>query len=142
VGDGEERARLEALAAALGVSSRCRFLGWRRDVRSVYAAADVVVLTSRNEGSPVSIIEAMAAGRAVVCTDVGGVADVVTSGSSGMLVPYGDPDALAASIDGLLRDPDLRQRLGAEARRAVYPRYDVSRLVTDIATLYTSLVGT
>jgi glycosyltransferase involved in cell wall biosynthesis len=142
VGDGEERARLEALAAALGVASRCRFLGWRRDVRSVYAAADVVVLTSRNEGSPVSIIEAMAAGRAVVCTDVGGVADVVTSGSSGVLVPYGDPDALAASIDGLLRDPDLRQRLGAEARRAVYPRYDVSRLVTDIAALYTSLVGT
>jgi glycosyltransferase involved in cell wall biosynthesis len=142
VGDGEERGRLEALAAALGVASRCRFLGWRRDVRSVYAAADVVVLTSRNEGSPVSIIEAMAAGRAVVCTDVGGVADVVTSGSSGVLVPYGDPDALAASIDGLLRDPDLRQRLGAEARRAVYPRYDVSRLVTDIAALYTSLVGT
>jgi len=142
VGDGEERARLEAFAASLGVASRCRFLGWRRDVRSVYAAADVVVLTSRNEGSPVSIIEAMAAGRAVVCTDVGGVADVVTSGSSGMLVPYGDPDALAASIDGLLRDPDLRERLGADARRSVYPRYDVSRLVTDIATLYTSLVGT
>jgi glycosyltransferase involved in cell wall biosynthesis len=140
VGDGDERARLEARAASLGVSARCRFLGWRRDVRSVYAAADVVVLTSRNEGSPVSIIEAMAAGRAVVCTDVGGVRDVVTSGTSGLLVPYGDADALAASIDGLLDDPDRRERLGAEARRAVYPRYDVSRLVTDIANLYSSLV--
>jgi glycosyltransferase involved in cell wall biosynthesis len=140
VGDGEERARLEAEAAALGIASRCRFLGWRRDVRSVYAAADVVVLTSRNEGSPVSIIEAMAAGRAVVCTDVGGVGDVVTSGASGMLVPHGDADALAASIDRLLGDPALRERLGAEARRAVYPRYDVSRLVTDIETLYNSLI--
>jgi glycosyltransferase involved in cell wall biosynthesis len=140
VGDGEERARLEARAATLGVSARCRFLGWRRDVRSVYAAADVVVLTSRNEGSPVSIIEAMAAGRAVVCTDVGGVRDVVTSGTSGLLVPYGDPEALAASIDGLLGDQDRRERLGAEARRAVYPRYDVSRLVTDIANLYSALV--
>lgn len=140
VGDGEERASLEAQAAALGIASRCRFLGWRRDVRSIYAAADVVVLTSRNEGSPVSIIEAMAAGRAVVCTDVGGVADVVTPGVSGVLVTYGDADALAAAIDRLLGDPELRERLGAEARRAVYPRYDVSRLVTDIAALYTSLV--
>jgi glycosyltransferase involved in cell wall biosynthesis len=140
VGDGEEKARLEAQAAALGIASRCRFLGWQRDMRSIYAAADVVVLTSRNEGSPVSIIEAMAAGRAVVCTDVGGVGDVVTSGATGMLVPHGDAGALAAAIDGLLRDPGLRERLGAEARKAVYPRYDVSRLVTDIAALYTSLV--
>jgi glycosyltransferase involved in cell wall biosynthesis len=140
VGDGPDRAGLEAQAAALGIAGRCRFLGWRRDVNAVYAAADVVTLTSRNEGSPVSIIEAMAAGRAVVCTNVGGVADVVTPGVSGMLVTYGDAEALAASIDELLGDPDLRSRLGAEARRAVYPRYDVSRLVSDISALYTGLV--
>jgi glycosyltransferase involved in cell wall biosynthesis len=141
VGDGEERADLEAQAAALGIASRCRFLGWRRDVRSIYAAADVVALTSRSEGSPVSIIEAMAAGSAVVCTDVGGVSDVVTSDVSGILVKHGDVDALAASIDRLVGDPDLRLRLGEEARRAVYPRYDVSRLVTDIAALYTALAS-
>jgi glycosyltransferase involved in cell wall biosynthesis len=141
VGDGEERATLEAQAASLGIGSRCRFLGWRRDVRSVYAAADVVALTSISEGSPVSIIEAMAAGSAVVCTDVGGVADVVTSEVSGILVKHGDADALAASIDRLLADPNLRRRLGAEARRAVFPRYDVSRLVTDIAGLYTALAN-
>jgi len=140
VGDGEERANLEAQAAALGIASRCRFLGWQRDVRSIYAAADVVVLTSRNEGSPVSIIEAMAAGRPVVCTDVGGVADVVTDGVSGLLVAHGEVDALADAIGGLLADPKLRQELGMEARRAVYPRYDVSRLVIDIASLYASLV--
>jgi len=140
VGDGEERASLEAHAAALGIASRCRFLGWRRDVRAVYAAADVVALTSRNEGSPVSIIEAMATGCAVVCTDVGGVSDIVASGVSGILVPYRDAAALAAAIDRLLTDPVARVRLGNEARRAVYPRYDVSRLVTDITALYASLV--
>jgi len=140
VGDGDERASLEREAASLGIASRCRFLGWRRDVRTVYAAADVVALTSRNEGSPVSIIEAMAAGRAVVCTDVGGVSDVVTLGVSGILVPHGDPAALAAAIDRLLADPAARERLGNEARRAVYPRYDLSRLVTDITALYSSLV--
>jgi glycosyltransferase involved in cell wall biosynthesis len=141
VGDGDDRASLEAQARALGIASRCHFLGWRRDVRSIYAAADVVALTSLNEGSPVSIIEAMAAGSAVVCTDVGGVSDVVTPDVSGILVKHGDVDGLAASIDRLLGDPDLRQRLGAEARRAVYPRYDVSRLVTDIAALYTALAS-
>ncbi len=140
VGDGEERASLESLAVSLGIASRCRFLGWQRDVRSIYAAADVVVLTSRNEGSPVSIIEAMAAARPVVCTDVGGVSDVVASGVSGILVPYGDADGLAAAIDGLLADPAMRERLGNEARNAVSPRYDVSRLVTDITALYASLV--
>ena len=140
VGDGEERAQLEAEAIDLGIAPRCRFLGWRRDVESIYAAADVVALTSRNEGSPVSIIEAMAAGRAVVCTEVGGVPDVVTSGVSGMLVPTGDAGALATAIDRLLADPIERERLGREARKAVYPRYDVSRLVTDIAALYTQLV--
>lgn len=140
VGDGEERAQLEAEASDLGIAPRCRFLGWRRDVESIYAAADVVALTSRNEGSPVSIIEAMAAGRAVVCTEVGGVPDVVTSGVSGMLVPTGDAGALATAIDRLLADPAERERLGREARKAVYPRYDVSRLVTDIAALYTQLV--
>ena len=140
VGDGEERASLESLAVSLGIASRCRFLGWQRDVRSLYAAADVVVLTSRNEGSPVSIIEAMAAARPVVCTDVGGVSDVVASGVSGILVPYGDAEGLATAIDGLLADPAMRERLGNEARNAVYPRYDVSRLVTDITALYASLV--
>jgi glycosyltransferase involved in cell wall biosynthesis len=140
VGDGDERVSLEREAALLGIASRCRFLGWRRDVRSIYAAADVVALTSRNEGSPVSIIEAMAAGRPVVCTDVGGVSDVVTSGVSGILVPHGDAEALATAIDQLLADPAARERLGQEARRAVYPRYDVSRLVTDISALYSSLV--
>jgi glycosyltransferase involved in cell wall biosynthesis len=140
VGDGEERAALEAQAISLGIAPRVLFLGWQRDVGAVYAAADVVALTSLNEGSPVSLIEAMAAGRAIVSTAVGGVADVVTDGVSGLLVPSGDAQALAGAIGTLLGEPERRDRLGQGARRAAYPLYDVSRLLADVTRLYDSLV--
>jgi glycosyltransferase involved in cell wall biosynthesis len=139
VGDGELRASLESESAALGLGARCRFVGWQSDVASVYAAADIVALTSRNEGSPVSIIEAMAAGRAVVCTAVGGVPDVVTPGT-GVLVPPGDDTAFAAAVTGLLSDPTRRAELGMAARRAVHPAYDASRLVSDMTRLYESVL--
>jgi glycosyltransferase involved in cell wall biosynthesis len=139
VGDGELRTALEAESAALGLGGRCRFLGWQRDVSFVYAAADVVALTSRNEGSPVSIIEAMAAGRAVICTAVGGVPDVVQPGT-GVLVPSGDDAAFASGVTALLSDPARRAELGAAARRAVHPAYDAARLVSDITRLYESVL--
>lgn len=141
VGDGEERARLETQAAELGIQPRVRFLGWQRDVRAVYAAADIVALTSLNEGSPVSLIEAMAASRAVVSTAVGGVPDLVADGITGVLVSSGDPEALAGAISALLREPERRHRLGLAARQATYPLYDVSRLLGDVTRLYESLVS-
>lgn len=140
VGDGEQRAALEAESADLGIADRCQFLGWQGDVRAVYAAADIVALTSVNEGSPVSIIEAMAAARAVVCTAVGGVPDVVADNVSGRLVRSGDVESMAATISDLLRDPVQRHRLGSAARLAAYPHYDVSRLLADIEGMYDSLV--
>jgi glycosyltransferase involved in cell wall biosynthesis len=139
VGDGDLRSSLEAERAAVGLTERCRFVGWQSDMSSVYAAADVVALTSRNEGSPVSIIEAMAAGRAVVCTAVGGVPDVVRPGT-GVLVPPGDDAAFAGALAALLSDPARRAALGAAARRAVHPAYDASRLVDDMTQLYESLL--
>ena len=139
VGDGELRSALEAESASLGLADRCRFLGWQRDVAAVYAAADVVALSSRNEGSPVSIIEAMAAGRAVVSMAVGGVADVVRPGT-GVLVQSRDAATFAAAVSALLSDPEERRALGAAAREAVHPAYDASRLVTDVARLYESLL--
>jgi glycosyltransferase involved in cell wall biosynthesis len=139
VGDGELRASLEEESAALGLGGRCRFVGWQSDMSSFYAAADVVALTSRNEGSPVSIIEAMAAGRAVVCTAVGGVPDVVRPGT-GVLVPSGDEAAFAAAITALIGDPALRAELGAAARRTVHPAYDASRLISDMTRLYESVL--
>lgn len=141
VGDGEDRPALERQAAELGLGTRCRFVGWQRDVRAIYAAADVVALTSKNEGSPVSIIEAMATGSAVVCTAVGGVPDVVKNDESGVLVPHGDVAAISRAIDALLLDPARRQRLGERARDAVYPSYDVSRLLTDMSGLYRAIVS-
>jgi glycosyltransferase involved in cell wall biosynthesis len=140
VGDGERRAELEQRAHRLGLAERAVFLGWRRDMRAVYADLDVVVLTSLNEGSPVAIIEAMAAARPVVSTDVGGVSEVVRSGQCGLLVPPRDPAALAEAVISILNDPIEAERLGRSARAAVYPKYSAARLVADIERLYLELI--
>src|SRR5437762_7177454 len=89
-----------------------------------------------NEGSPVALIEALAAGRPVVSTAVGGVPEVVLDGTTGLTAPPSDPVALAEAMLRLLQDPELAARLGAAGRRHVYPRYDSSRLVDDVKTLY------
>ena len=136
VGDGERRQELETLVQRRGLSPAVRFLGWRRDMLNVYADLDVVALTSRNEGSPVALIEALAAGRPVVATAVGGVPEVVINGDTGVTVPVADPRALADAVLTLLADRPLAERLGAAGRRHVYPRYDSSRLVDDVRDLY------
>lgn len=139
VGDGAERARLEALARSLNIEDVCRFTGMRADVEAIYAAADVVVLASLNEGSPVSLIEAMSGGKAVVATSVGGVPDVVSDGRTGLLVPPRDPRALAQAIEKLLLDEGLRSRLGGAAREAS-GRFSGDRLVADVEELYEGLL--
>jgi glycosyltransferase involved in cell wall biosynthesis len=140
-GDGELRARLEETAAALGIADRVRFLGWRRDLATIYAASDVFLLTSRNEGTPVALIEAMASGIPGVCTDVGGVKDVMPSADLGTRVADGDASALAASVVRYLADPALRRDTGTRARAAVLERYSLERLLADITSLYRSLVS-
>jgi glycosyltransferase involved in cell wall biosynthesis len=136
VGDGERRAGLERLADELGLRDAVRFLGWRQDLPRVYADLDVVALASRNEGSPVALIEALAAARPVVATAVGGVPEVVLDGETGLLAPPGQPAALAAAIRRLLADRMLADRLRAAGRRHVYPRYDSRRLIDDMRQLY------
>jgi glycosyltransferase involved in cell wall biosynthesis len=140
VGDGERRRPLEALATELGLDANVRFLGWRRDLERVYADAWVVALTSRNEGSPVSLIEAMAAGRPVIATRVGGVPDLIAQDVTGCLVPPDDPEALAVALVALLRDPDRRQALGKAARERVLPAFAADRLVADVDRLYQDLL--
>ena len=100
VGDGDRRPALEAAVGRRRLDRHVRFLGWRRDLPQVYEALDVAVLSSRNEGTPVSLIEAMAAGRPVIATDVGGVRDVVESGA-GIVVPSGDVTAFAEALVAL-----------------------------------------
>ena len=139
-GDGELRTALEARAIELGLGARVRFLGWRGDLEHVYAATDVFVLTSRNEGTPVALIEAMAAGVASVSTDVGGVRDVVTGPDLGSLVPFGDAAALADAVTALADAPARRREVGLAARASVRERFHASRLVEDIRALYWQLL--
>lgn len=141
VGDGELRSQLEAEARKIGVANCTRFLGWRGDLETIYAATDIFVLTSRNEGTPVALIEAMAAGVASVSTDVGGVRDVITSAEEGVVVPYGDDAALAAAVKGLADDPQRRSVMGERARVSVGARYAQQRLIADISSLYRRLLG-
>jgi glycosyltransferase involved in cell wall biosynthesis len=141
VGDGPEREDLEGYAHELGVSRRCLFVGYQGDVGRFYDAMDVLVLPSANEGTPVSVIEALAAGRPVVATRVGGTADVVRHGADGFLVDPGDVGALADRLAELAADPERRARMGAEGRARVLSRYAVPRLVDDIDRLYRSLLA-
>lgn len=140
VGDGELRRELERQVLALGLGREVLFLGWRHDLPRIYADLDLVVLSSHNEGSPVALIEAMAAGKAVVATDVGGVSDVVADGVSGVLVPPREPQALADAISSVLARSELTS-MGERGRAAVYPKYSVSRLVSDLQRLYTNLAA-
>lgn len=135
-GNGPERGRAEALAAELGVTHRVHFTGWVHDLPRFYATVDVFALSSINEGTPVAVIEAMAAGRVVVATAVGGVPDVVDSGHTGLLVPASDPQAMSSALVRLATSPDHRAAMGAAGRAAVGPRYSHVRLVDDIEKLY------
>lgn len=139
IGDGERRSDLEAMAQQLGVMDATRFVGWRTDMREVYADLDVVTLCSNNEGSPVALIEALAAARPVVSTNVGGVPNVVQDGESGLLVPSRDPGAFAEAVLTMLRDPDRAAAFGQAGRRAVFPRHASGRLVQDVERLYLGL---
>jgi glycosyltransferase involved in cell wall biosynthesis len=138
-GDGELRAALEARAKAIGIADRVRFLGWRRDLDVLYAATDVFLLTSRNEGTPVTLIESLAAGCAAVSTDVGGVRDVLPNDEIGLRARAGDAEQLADGVAELLRDPVRRRAMGAAARQLTAARFGLDRLLTDIVELYHDL---
>ena len=141
VGDGDDRERLEQRAHDLGLARSCLFLGYQEDVAAWYAICDAVVLTSASEGTPVTIIEALAAARPVVATAVGGVPDVVDDGETGFLVPPGDTQAIAERLEVLARDPALRGSMGETGRERVLRRYSVDRLVGDVDALYRELLS-
>jgi glycosyltransferase involved in cell wall biosynthesis len=134
-GDGPERGRVEAKAQAV-LDGRVRFLGWVTDIEALYRSLDVIVLTSRNEGTPAVLIEAGAASIPAVATDVGGVSDVVVDGETGFLVPPGDVRGVAGRVVELLRSPGLRWRLGERAREHVIARYDAGASAAAHAELY------
>jgi glycosyltransferase involved in cell wall biosynthesis len=141
VGAGEEQLRLRALAHELRIGPRVRFTGWRRDLPQIYADSDVVVLTSDNEGTPVSVIEALAAGCAVVATDVGGVREVLDGGRLGVLCRPGEAACLATAIGHLLDDPVVRGTMGGRGAREMPLRFGVGRLLADMSALYDRLLA-
>ena len=141
VGDGPDRERLERRAKELGIVRNTLFLGYQEDVAPLYAAFDALVLPSANEGTPVSVIEALASRTPVVATRVGGVPDVVREGVDGFLVGAGDTEALADRLATLAADPALRERMGDSAHARVLPRYAVERLVDDVDRLYRALLS-
>ena len=136
VGDGTSRPALERLALALELGASVVFAGWEQRLDQIYRAADVVVMSSLNEGTPVAVIEAMAAGRAVVATAVGGVPDVVTDGVTGRLIPPSSADAMARALRELVDDRNLLLSFARAGRAHVQRVYDGSRLVSDLCAVY------
>jgi glycosyltransferase involved in cell wall biosynthesis len=141
VGDGELRQSLEDLSRQLRIADRVHFTGWWHDVPSALADLDVVALSSRNEGTPVSLIEALAAARPVVATDVGGVRHVVEDSATGWLCAPGDPGALAVLLRRALSESELAVSLAQEGRRRVSERFGRARMVADHMSLYEDLLG-
>ena len=156
VGDGPLREPLEQQADDLGLARAVRFTGWQRDLPSVYQDLEIACLTSWNEGTPVSLIEAMAAGRAVVATDVGGVRDLLEASAEearapiaagsyriahrGLLVRAGDPEGFAEALEALTSDAALRRTLGEAARSHAVRVFHQDRLLQDITLLYERLL--
>ncbi len=140
VGDGPDRVAVEELAGELGIVRHCLFPGYQEEVGPFFAAFDVFVLPSGNEGTPVTAIEALASGCPVVATSVGGVPDVVDDGVDGFLVEPGTVDGLASRLGELARDTELRTRMGAAGRERMQTRYSVDRLIDDVDRLYRELL--
>lgn len=151
IGDGELRGEIEAALVRHGLPRRILLAGWQRDPAKIYADLDIVCLTSRNEGTPVALIEAMAAGRPFVATKVGGVEDLVVGEAvahpdgfevfaNAILTPADDPQVLAAALQYLVARPGLRQAMGAVAQSAVLKSFSHERLLVEMQAMYDALL--
>jgi glycosyltransferase involved in cell wall biosynthesis len=152
IGDGERRVELEELADRLGLNGRVVFTGWQRDLAKVYADLDIACLTSINEGTPVALIETMAAGKPFVATKVGGVPDLMVGEgtlhppglevfSNGILVTPDRPEVLGGALEFLAARPDVREAMGVSGQSFVRERFSVERLVSRMESLYLDLLA-
>ena len=139
--DGDFRADLERRAERLGLTSRVRFTGPRADVPAVLDALDVFVLPSWTEGMPITVLEAMAHGKPVVATAVGGTPELVADGETGVLVPPRDPERLAAAIRELLDDPEKARRLGEAGRERVASNFSEEAMTRRVLEVYDEVVS-
>jgi len=141
VGDGILRSEMERYAGDLGIQQRVIFTGWRHDLPRIYADLDLLVVSSNNEGTPVSAIEAMASGCPVVATQVGGLPNVIENGETGYLVPAQQPQALAAAMLKLISNPQKAAQMGRAAQLSVKDKFSINRLISETESLYQDLVA-
>jgi glycosyltransferase involved in cell wall biosynthesis len=140
VGDGVLRPALEQQARELGIADRVLFTGWRRDLPRIYADLDTLVVSSDNEGTPVSAIEAMASNCPVVATCVGGLPDLIANGETGLLVPPRNAEELSGAVLRLLHNPETARNMSRKASAMARERFSVRRLITDMDHLYMRLL--
>jgi len=141
IGDGELRLELENYVRELGIEDIVEFRGWVKDVTEIYRDLDILVLTSLNEGTPVSIIEAMAGGRPVVATNVGGVRDIVEDGRSGYLVESNNGEVFIEKLLDLVNDSTKRRMFGEYGKGLAKDRFLKDRLIRDIDRLYNNILN-
>ena len=139
-GDGPARNELESRARALNLENHCEFVGRIDEIRDFYADVDVVVISSWSEGTPIGLLEAMACGKPVVATSVGGIPEVIEQAKSGLLVPRRNPTALCDAVLRLMQDAEMRTNLGREARKKVAAQFSVSALGKSTHQLYRELL--
>jgi glycosyltransferase involved in cell wall biosynthesis len=138
IGDGPLRQELENLVSAEGLQNTIFFLGTRNDIPRLLSVLDIFVLCSLSEGLPLTILEAMAAGKSIVATDVGGIPEVIDDGIDGIIIPSDDSEALADSISDLLRDGQKRHDMGVKARMKFKEKFTVRAMVESYEELYDS----
>lgn len=141
VGTGPDQTRHQAVARELGLADRVHFLGYRKDVAALMASADVYVLISNWEGLPLSIIEAMRAGLATVCSDVGGCRELVVEGDTGSLAKRGDAAMVAGHLATLIDSPDQRRRLGKAARLRFEEEFTFATMFNRTVSVYRRAVA-
>lgn len=140
IGDGPQRGDLENICQQLGISESVHFTGTRLDIDRLLPAIDIHVLSSHSEGLPMAVLEGMACGKPVICTDVGGTSEIIEHGVSGYLVPPGEPAMLAAHLTALLTNPDLAERMGAAGKRRVESEFSFNDSVAEFEKFIMELV--
>jgi glycosyltransferase involved in cell wall biosynthesis len=141
VGDGDKKAAAEELAAKLGIADRVDFTGVREDVEALLAERSLFVLSTRREGFPISILEAMRAGLPVVAADCGGIGEAVADGETGLLFPAGDVDVLKNCLEKLIKNLSLRQKMGQAGRERYLANFTLGQMVDKTAAVYKTIVG-
>jgi len=140
-GDGDAKQRLESYANGLGLSNRLTWTGFRKDIPRILAAMDIYIQTSLNEGLSLSILEAMAAGKPIIATDVGGNSEAITNGVTGLLLQNGSVDEIAKAIIFMIENPESRNRFSLEGLNLVRHSFSLDKMVDGYQNLYQEVIA-